>query len=112
MAHSFSMNPLSPHDIRVATILEATPLEGARRPAYRLRLDLGELGERWSSAQLTVHYQPEDLTGKQVFAVTSFPPKRIAGFMSECLVLGVDAPDGGVVLLVPDSGVSNGSSVY
>jgi len=106
------MNPLSPHEIRVATILEAAPLEGARKPAYRLRLDLGELGERVSSAQLTVHYQPEELVGKQVFAVVSFPPKRIAGFVSECLVLGVDAPEGGVVLLVPDRSVANGTEVY
>jgi len=106
------MNPLEPHEIRVATILEASPLEGARKPAYKLRLDFGDFGQRWSSAQLTVHYQPADLVGRQVFAVVSFPPKRIAGFMSECLVLGVDAPEGGVVLLTPDKAVGNGTTVY
>lgn len=106
------MNPLSPHEIRVATILEASLLKGARRPAYRLRLDLGELGERVSSAQITTHYGPEELVGRQVLAVVSLPPKRIAGLVSECLILGVDAPDGGVVLLRPDIPVTNGTSVY
>ena len=105
------MNPLEPHVIRVATILEAAPLEGARRPAYRLRLSLGELGERASSAQLTGRYRPEDLVGRQVLAVVSLPPKRIAGFVSECLVLGVDGP-GGVVLLTPDAAVEDGTPVY
>lgn len=105
------MSALDPHDLRVVTILAAEPLEGARKPAYRLRLDLGPLGERASSAQLTIHYQPEDLVGRQVVVVTSFPPKRIAGFVSECLVLGVDGPNG-VVLLTPDARVENGSPIY
>ncbi|RYG22829.1 tRNA-binding protein [bacterium] len=105
------MNPLAPHDIRVATILEAFPLEGARKPAYRLRLDLGELGQRQSSAQLTHRYRPEELVGKQVLTVVSFPPKRIAGFVSECLVLGVNGPGGGVVLLTVDAPVENGTAV-
>ncbi len=105
------MNPLEPHQIRVATVLEASPLPDARRPAYRLRLDLGPHGERWSSAQLTGRYSPETLVGRQVLAVVSLPPKRIAGFVSECLVLGVDGGDG-VVLLVPDAAVENGIAVY
>ncbi len=105
------MNPLDPHVIRVATILEAAPLEGARRPAYRLRLSLGEHGERASSAQLTGRYRPEELIGRQVLAVVSLPPKRVAGFVSECLVLGVDGP-GGVVLLAPDARVEDGTQVY
>lgn len=105
------MNPLDPHEIRVATILEASPLPNARKPAYRLRLDLGPLGQRASSAQLTGRYAPEQLVGRQVLAVVSLPPKRIAGFVSECLVLGVDGP-GGVVLLTPDAKVENGTPVY
>lgn len=105
------MNPLDPHEIRVATVREASPLPGARRPAYRLRLELGALGERWSSAQLTGRYRAEELIGRQVLAVVSLPPKRIAGFISECLVLGVDG-EGGVVLLVPDGRVEDGARVY
>lgn len=105
------MNPLDPHEIRVATVLEASPLEGLRRPAYRLRLDVGPLGERVSSAQLTGRYRPEELVGRQVLAVVSLPPKRIGSFVSECLVLGMDGP-GGVVLLVPDAPVENGTPVY
>lgn len=106
------MNPLTPHEIRAATVLEAVPLEGARKPAYRLRLDFGPLGQRSSSAQLTAHYQPEDLVGTQVLAVVTLPPKRIAGFVSECLVLGLEAPEGGVVLLRPDKPVNPGEPVY
>jgi tRNA-binding protein len=112
LAHPIAVNPLAPHDIRVATILAASPLNGARKPAYRLRLDFGELGERQSSAQLTLRYQPEALVGKQVLAVVSLPPKRIAGFLSECLVLGVDGSDGGVVLIRPEAPVPNGAAVY
>lgn len=112
LAHPGPMNPLTPHEIRAATVLEAVPLEGARKPAYRLRLDFGPLGQRSSSAQLTAHYQPEDLVGTQVLAVVTLPPKRIAGFVSECLVLGLEAPEGGVVLLRPDKPVNPGEPVY
>lgn len=96
-------------DIRVGTILHAAPLEGARRPAYKLRIDFGEeLGEKQSSAQITDLYQPEDLIGRQIVGVVNFPPKRIANFPSEVLVLGVVGDERGVVLLNVDEQVPNG----
>lgn len=96
-------------DIRVGTIVHATPLEGARRPAYRLRIDFGpDLGEKQSSAQITELYQPDDLIGRQIVGVVNFPPKRIANFASEVLVLGVVGDARGVVLLNLDKPVANG----
>jgi tRNA-binding protein len=76
-------------DIRVARVVTAAPLAGARKPAFALRLDLGELGELGSSAQLTELYEPEELVGKLVLAVVNLPARRVAGFRSEALVLGV-----------------------
>lgn len=99
-------------DIRVGTILHATPLEGARKPAYRLRIDFGaELGEKQSSAQITDLYTPEDLIGRQIVGVVNFPPKRIANFPSEVLVLGIVGDERGVVLLNLDREVPNGLRV-
>lgn len=96
-------------DMRVGTILHAAPLEGARKPAYRLRIDFGpELGEKDSSAQITDLYRTDELVGRQVVAVVNFPPKRIANFSSEVLVLGVTGDARGVVLLNVDSPVANG----
>jgi len=96
-------------DIRVGTILAAVPLEGARRPAYRLRIDFGpEIGEKQSSAQITDLYQPDDLVGRQIVGVVNFPPKRIANFSSEVLVLGVTGDARGVVLLDVNEPVANG----
>src|SRR5688500_9185938 len=96
-------------DIRVGTILAAVPLEGARRPAYRLRIDFGpEIGEKQSSAQITDLYQPDDLVGRQIVGVVNFPPKRIANFQSEVLVLGIVGDSRGVVLLNVDQKVPNG----
>lgn len=91
-------------DIRVGRILAAEPFPEARKPSYRLRIDFGsELGERVSSAQLTVTYpDPATLLGRLVVAVVNFPPRRIAGFKSEVLVLGAVGPDGEVDLLRPD----------
>lgn len=92
-------------EIRAGTVVEAEPFPEARRPALKLRLDFGPPhGERWSSAQLTKRYTPEDLVGRTLLAVVNFPPLRIAGFRSECLVLGVVNPDdpGDVVLVAPD----------
>lgn len=96
-------------DMRVGTIVHAMPLEGARRPAYRLRIDFGpDLGEKQSSAQITELYQPDQLVGRQVIGVVNFPPKRIANFASEVLVLGVVGDARGVVLLGVDEPVANG----
>lgn len=95
-------------DIRVGTVLAAEAFKKARRPAYKLRIDFGaELGIRNSSAQLTERYTPETLIGRQVLAVVNLPPKQIADFMSEALVLGTYS-DGGVALISPDTGVKNG----
>jgi tRNA-binding protein len=99
-------------DIRVGTVVEATPFPEARKPAIKLRIDFGpDLGIRRSSAQLTVHYTPTDLMGRQVVAVVNFPPRRIAGFESEVLVLGAMPNAQEVVLLRPDKPVANGTRI-
>ena len=98
-------------DIRVGTIVSAKHFEKARKPAYQLEVDLGgELGIRRSSAQITDHYRPEELIGKQVLAVVNFPPRQIANFFSEILVLGTYS-EGGVVLIKPDKPVKNGDKL-
>ena len=95
-------------DIRVGTIIDAQPFEKAIKPAYQLQIDFGEkIGIKKTSAQITKRYQLSDLIGKQVLAVINFPPKQIANFMSECLILGaVDGSD--VILIQPDAAVKNG----
>lgn len=98
-------------DIRVGTITAAKAFGKARKPAYQLTLDLGdEIGTKKSSAQITDHYKPEELVGKQVLAVVNFPPRQIADFMSEVLVLGTYS-EGGVVLIAPDKKVQNGDKL-
>lgn len=100
-------------DIRAGTILRAEPLEGARKPAYKLRVDFGpQIGERNSSVQITVVYRADELIGTQVCAVVNFAPKRIAGFVSEVLVLGMNDLDGNVVLVRPQYPVPNGTRLY
>ena len=100
-------------DIRVGTIRAAQPLEGARKPALRLEIDFGsEIGLKKSSAQLTVHYAPESLVGRQVAAVVNFPPRQIGKFMSEVLTLGFPDGDGAVVLIVPDKKVPDGGKLF
>lgn len=95
-------------DIRAGTIVAAEEFPQARKPAYKLTIDFGELGTKRTSAQLTDLYQPNDLVGKQVVAVINFPPKQIATFMSECLVLGAIADDGTVTLLQTEQQTQNG----
>jgi tRNA-binding protein len=97
-------------DIRVGTVISAEDFPKAKKPAYRLRIDFGDSGIKSSSAQITDHYNPADLIGRQVIAVINFPPMQIANFISECLVLGVYSNDG-VVLLQPDKQVTNGFKV-
>ncbi len=100
-------------DIRVGRVLAADLLKGARKPAYALRIDFGpEIGVRQSSAQITEHYQPEALIGQLVLAVVNFPPRRIAGFRSEVLTLGVSDDAGAVVLIAPRSDVPLGARLY
>jgi len=98
-------------EIRTGTILTAVVFEGARKPAYKLSIDFGPAGIKRSSAQITSLYTVEELPGKQVVAVINFPPKQIANFFSQCLVLGVYNADNNVVLLIPDKPVQNGGRV-
>jgi tRNA-binding protein len=100
-------------DIRVGTVLRAEPFPEARKPAIKLWMDFGpEIGEKKSSAQITVHYTPEELVGRQVMAVVNFPPRQIGPFMSEVLVLGASDAGGAIVLLAPDQPVPNGSRMH
>ncbi|HEX8229196.1 MAG TPA: tRNA-binding protein [Chloroflexia bacterium] len=103
-------------DIRAGRITAAEPFPEARKPSYKLQIDFGPLGTKRSSAQLTVHYTPEELVGKTIVAVVNFPPRRIAGFSSEVLVLGLPgtgvAREGSVVLLTPERDVEPGARVF
>jgi tRNA-binding protein len=100
-------------DVRVGRVVAAEPFPEARKPSIKLAVDFGpEVGEKWTSAQLTAHYDAEALIGKQVVAVVNFPPKRIAGFRSEVLILGVPDGDGEVVLLSPDREVPPGGRMF
>ena len=98
-------------DIRCGTIVSAKHFEKAKKPAYQIEIDFGDLGIKKSSAQITDHYKPENLIGKQVVAVVNFPIKQIANFFSECLVLGVYDNNNKVTLLHPSLPVENGSKI-
>ncbi len=98
-------------DIRTGTIMEVSDFPGAKKPAYQLNIDFGELGIKRSSAQITALYAKEELVGRQVIAVVNFPEKQIATFFSECLVLGVYNENNDVVLLQPSLPVKNGSKI-
>ncbi len=100
-------------DIRAGTVVRAEPFPEARKAAIKLWIDFGpEIGEKKTSAQITAHYTPETLVGRQVMAVVNFPPRQIGPFMSEVLTLGFSDEDGGIVLLSPDQTVPNGSRMH
>lgn len=99
-------------DMRVGTIISVEDYPEAKKPAYKLLIDFGDLGKKKSSAQITHHYQKEQLVGKQVIAVVNFPPKQIGKFLSEVLTLGLPDGNGQVVLMQPTQPVPNGSKVF
>lgn len=99
-------------DVRVGTIVNVEDYPEARKPAYKLEIDFGDLGRKRSSAQITPVYRKEDLIGKQVIAVVNFPPKQIGKFMSEVLTLGLPDATGQVVLLEPSRKVPNGGRLF
>ena len=113
MADKITFDDFMKVDIRAGTILRAEPFPEARKPAIKMWVDFGtEVGELKTSAQVTKHYTPEALVGRQVMGVVNFPPRQIGKFMSECLVLGAPDPEGGVVLLSPDQEVPNGARMF
>ncbi|MDP2848596.1 MAG: tRNA-binding protein [Humidesulfovibrio sp.] len=111
-AQSVTIDDFFQTDVRVGTIVRAEPFAEAKKPAYKLWIDFGELGIRQSSAQITQLYQPEDLVGRQVVAVVNFPPRKIAGFRSEVLVLGAATQAGHITLLAPDAYAPDGSRIH
>ena len=113
MMSEISFDDFMKVDIRVGTVIDVKPFEKARKPAWKLWVDFGpEIGVKKSSAQITVHYSADDLLGRQVAAVVNFPPRQIADFMSEILVLGFSDDDGAIVLLGPERPVPNGGRMH
>jgi tRNA-binding protein len=113
MADTISFAEFEAVDIRVGTIIDAQPFPQARKPAIKLTIDFGpDVGVKKSSAQLTVHYEPDRLLGRQVCAVVNFPPRQIGPFISEVLTLGMPDADGAVVLIAPDLKVPNGGKLF
>ncbi|MEL6505835.1 MAG: tRNA-binding protein [Pseudomonadota bacterium] len=109
MADTISFDDFMAVDIRMGTVVHAEPFPEARKPAIKMHIDFGpDIGEKKSSAQITVHYTPEELIGRQVMAVVNFPPRQIGPFMSEVLTLGFADGDGAIVLAGPDKPVPNG----
>jgi tRNA-binding protein len=113
MASEISYADFEKVDIRIGTIVEALPFPEARKPAYKLLIDFGpEIGLKKSSAQITVHYTPESLVGRQVLAVVNFPPRQIGPVRSEVLTLGFSDGDGAIVLATPERAVPNGQKMH
>lgn len=113
MAETVGFDDFLKVDIRVGRVLRAAPFPEARKPALKLWIDFGpDIGEKKSSAQITAHYDPESLMGRQVMAVVNFPPRQIGPFMSEVLVLGVSDSGGDIVLLAPDQEVPLGERMH
>lgn len=113
MAVQISYEAFEAVDIRVGTITDARAFPEARKPAVKLTIDFGvDIGVKMSSAQLTVHYRPDQLIGRQVCAVVNFPPRQIGPFISEVLTLGMPDEDGAVVLVRPDLRVPNGGKLF
>ncbi len=113
MTDQISMKDFMQVDMRVGRITRAETFPEARNPAFKLWIDFGDdLGIKKSSAQITVHYSPEKLIGKEVVAVVNFPPRQIGKFMSEVLVVGLPDGDGDVVLVTPDIDVPIGGRIY
>jgi len=113
MAGPITFDDFMKVDIRVGRVIRAEPYPEARKPAIKLWVDFGpEIGEKKTSAQLTVHYTPEALVGRRVVGVVNFPPRQIGKFMSEVLVLGVPDENGAVVLLTPDKDVPLGGRMF
>ncbi|OIR01180.1 tRNA-binding protein YgjH [mine drainage metagenome] len=98
-------------EIKTGTIIDADDFPKAKKQAYKLKIDFGKYGIKQSSAQITDHYSKDELMGKQIVAVVNFPPKQIADFFSECLVLGVYDENNQVILLRPDKQVQNGLTI-
>ena len=113
MADPLAFDDFLKVDIRAGTVIRAEPFPEARKPAIKLWVDFGpEIGELKSSAQITRHYAPDTLVGRQVMAVVNFPARQIGKFMSQCLVLGAPDAEGEVVLLAPDQTVPNGARMF
>lgn len=108
---SISWDDFEKVELRVGTILEVLDFPKAKKPAYKLKIDFGELGQKWSSAQITKHYTKESLIGRQIVAVINFPEKQIADFMSQCLVTGFADANGDIVLTALDKPVPNGTKI-
>lgn len=108
---SISWDDFEKVELRVGTILEVLDFPKAKKPAYKLKIDFGALGIKWSSAQITKHYTKESLIGRQIVAVINFPEKQIADFMSQCLVTGFADANGNIVLTAVDKPVPNGTKI-
>lgn len=111
MSNIISFEDFTKVDIRIGTIIEVTDFPKARKPAYQLKIDFGELGIKNSSAQITDLYTKEDLLNRQITAIVNFKYKQIANFISECLVLGVANANGEIVLLKASDNIKNGEQV-